>query len=223
LLSERYKDSARYLELAQPIASFDGEFRFERQDSCADDQVRLLFVGSLTGRKGILDLVGAVAKAQRQLPDSKVLHLTLVGEEHHHESITIDDIMAYAHKLGIGKQVKCTGRIDDQKRLAGYYRRADMFIITSWSEGFPRVINEALLNSLPVIATPVGGIAAELTDGKQVLLVPPGDQDAIAAAIREIVSIPALRQTLIRYGYQWALEHMAEPAWVQHGRLLGLL
>jgi glycosyltransferase involved in cell wall biosynthesis len=100
---------------------------------------------------------------------------------------------------------------------------ADIFLLLSTAEGFPRVVNEALLHSLPVIVTPVGGIPDELVDGEQVLFVPTRSPKATAEAIVRLANDAQLRKRMIRQGYSWGIEQMREPAWHQHARLLGLL
>ena len=223
-LLAQYEGQARHIEQSRPIASFDGAFAYERADSCQGEIVRLLFVGTLSKRKNVLGLCTAVALAQNRLGLSPRLELVLVGGEHHtSDRIGVDEIMALTQQLGIAAQVTCTGRIDDKAELARYFREADIFVLASWEEGFPRVINEALLHALPVITTDVGGIAQDLTHGEHVLLVEAGDMEAFAGSICEVIGNGDLRQTLIRNGFAWAQEVVSEPAWQQQLRLLEIV
>jgi len=77
-------------------------------------------------------------------------------------------------------------------------------VLPTLSEGTPRVLVEARANSLPVVATNVGGIPTSVTDGVDGLLVPPKNVDALADAITRIVNDGELRRALIHNGLRSA-------------------
>ena len=64
------------------------------------------------------------------------------------------------------------------------------------AEGLPSVVPEAMAQGCPVIGSAEGGIAEAVRDGVSGLLVPAGDPVDLAAAMRRMVQVPALRQTL---------------------------
>ena len=72
----------------------------------------------------------------------------------------------------------------------------DLLVVPSFSEGTPLVILEAMAAGVPVVASEVGGIPTQLTDGVDGLLVPAGDERAVAAACRVIVRDPVLARRL---------------------------
>jgi hypothetical protein len=72
----------------------------------------------------------------------------------------------------------------------------DVFTMASQWEGLPVALMEALALGLPVVATKVGGIAEELRDGVDALLVPPRDPAELAAALERVVTDPDLRARL---------------------------
>jgi glycosyltransferase involved in cell wall biosynthesis len=223
-LLNQYERCAKQIELAHPIGSFSSEYAFQRRDTCQGNQIRILFVGHLAHHKRVLDIVRAVALASHNLSDQRSLHLTLVGGEHpaEEERIPIEEIYEQADQEGILRNVECIGRVDDVQALSSLYRKADIFVLASAYEGFPRVLYEALLHSLPVITTPVGGIPDELQNDEQALFVPIGNPGAIAGAIERILYAPFLRQKLIREGYRWAVSQKTETSWQQYARLLDL-
>ncbi len=76
------------------------------------------------------------------------------------------------------------------------YRRADIFITTSVSDGTPVSLLEAMASGLPCIATTVGGIPEWIENGKSGLLIPPRSPDAVAEAILALAIDPSLRDRL---------------------------
>jgi glycogen synthase len=63
----------------------------------------------------------------------------------------------------------------------------DVFVLPSFAEGTPKSIIEAMAHGIPVIATTVGGIP-DILDGESGILVPPGDAQALAAAMHVLMS-----------------------------------
>jgi glycosyltransferase involved in cell wall biosynthesis len=75
-------------------------------------------------------------------------------------------------------------------------RAADAVVLSSAWENFPHVLVEALGVGTPVISTSTGGVTEIVRDGENGLLVPPGDPEALAAAIRRYFGDPALQERL---------------------------
>jgi len=102
-------------------------------------------------------------------------------------------------RLGLGPVVELLGtRSDVDELLAG----ADLFVLSSRSEGLPMSVLEAMAAGLPVVASAVGGVPELVRDGETGALVPPGDSAALAQAIRRIACDPALRDRLGESGRQ---------------------
>ncbi len=76
------------------------------------------------------------------------------------------------------------------------FSAADAVLLSSAWENFPHTVVEALAVGTPVVATSVGGVPEVVRDGENGLLVPPGDVDALAAAIRRIAGDEQLRESL---------------------------
>ncbi|WP_281018734.1 MULTISPECIES: glycosyltransferase family 4 protein [unclassified Minwuia] len=77
-------------------------------------------------------------------------------------------------------------------------RSGDVFLMPSYGEGFPNSLLEAMAAGLAPVVTPVGAVPEIVTDGKDGLVIPAGDADALAGAIRRLVDDPALRLQLAR-------------------------
>lgn len=145
---------------------------------------RVLYAGVLVPRKGVHHLIGAFAQAAREFTDAR---LTIVGAP---------DNPAYASRLHelvaekrLGERVEFVARVS-QRELAKQMSQADVFVLPSASEGLPRVVFEAMAAGLPVVASRVDGIPDMITDGVNGLLVPAGDEQAIASSLLRLLEAP---------------------------------
>lgn len=100
---------------------------------------------------------------------------------------------AQADTLGLRPRVTFLGWRAD---VASIYADLDVVSVTSWNEGVPIALIEAMATSRPVVATAVGGIPDVIVAGENGLLFPPGDADGIARAVVSLLSDPARAQAL---------------------------
>jgi glycosyltransferase involved in cell wall biosynthesis len=154
-----------------------------RRPSRDTTPVTLLSVGRLRAPKDFLTLVRAMAALEPGLAG-----LRIAGDGP--ERAALADEVA---RLGLESTVELLGtRTDVAELLAG----ADVFVLSSDSEGLPMSVLEAMAAGLPVVASAVGGVPEAVRDGETGTLVPPGDSAALAHALRRLVSDPALRDRL---------------------------
>jgi glycosyltransferase involved in cell wall biosynthesis len=108
--------------------------------------------------------------------------------------------------LGIAQQVKFLGFQSDVRPILW---ASDIFVHvpTTFPEGTPNAILEAMAAGLPVIATPVGGIPEVVRDGENGLLVPTNDHKALAEAILKLRQDETLRVELGKQAQKWVREH----------------
>lgn len=135
----------------------------------------LLAVGRLAPAKDFVTLVRAVAL----LPEAR---LTLVGEGSERPRIE-----AEIARLGLGERVRLAGHVDEPWR---FYREAACYVSSSKAEAFGNVVVEALAHGLPVVATACDGPAEILGQGAFGRMVPVGDPEAMAEAIRATLADP---------------------------------
>ncbi len=151
---------------------------------------QLLFVGNLLERKGVKDLLQAIASPAIQARD---LHLTMAGGG------PVEFYRAMAAELGIANRVTFTGWVsqDDARALMV---TSEALVLPAYDEGLPLVILEALASCTPVICTPVGSIPEVLAHDVTALFVNPGDESGIANAIATLIDRPDVRGRLSTAG-----------------------
>jgi glycosyltransferase involved in cell wall biosynthesis len=174
--------TARIEVLANAVALPDA--RRNRENESAERT--LLFLGDVSRSKGVFDLVQAFSQVSTQFP-----HLRLMCGG----AGAIEELQRLCGELGLGDRVSSPGWLETERArnaLAG----ATIFILPSHAEALPMALLEAMSWGLPVITTPVGGIPQVIENEVNGLLVPPGDVDAIAAAIARLMREPALRERL---------------------------
>jgi glycosyltransferase involved in cell wall biosynthesis len=105
-----------------------------------------------------------------------------------------DELRALAGELGITDRVRFLGLRSDMPDMM---RAANAFVLSSDSEGLPLVLLQASAAGLPIVATDVGGNGEAVADGENGFLVPPGDPQVLAAAMRRVAELePAERARL---------------------------
>ncbi|MDF2464619.1 MAG: glycosyltransferase family 1 protein [Ramlibacter sp.] len=157
-----------------------------------DGPRRLLFVGNLSDRKGLLDLLHALARPDL---DTTNLRVTLVGG---------GDLARYrrkAREMGLESFVRFEGWCD-QARTRELLASSYALVLPSHDEVLPLAILEALAHGVAVVTTPVGEIPALLTDGCNALFVAPRDPASLAAGLQRVLHEPGLRESLASNGRQ---------------------
>ncbi len=94
-------------------------------------------------------------------------------------------LRARAAALGLEGRVLFPGH---QPEVAPYLQALDVFVLSSWSEGLPMSLLEAMAAGKPIVATAVGGVPEVVRDGREGRLVPPGAPDALADALLELTA-----------------------------------
>jgi glycosyltransferase involved in cell wall biosynthesis len=163
------------------------------------EQIELLTVGRLEPEKNPLLLVEALAQLHREEPGR--YRLTWVGRGPLEETVR-----RRAAELGVERLIEFHGYVPFDQGLLDLYRRADVFVHVSLTEGMPKVLIEAIASATPVVATDVGGVRAAMRDGAVALLVPPDDLDALVDAVRRIASDAEMREMLVTSGLGLAEE-----------------
>lgn len=140
--------------------------------------IRLIIVCRQDERKG----VGVVIRALALLPLENFI-LDVVGD-----GPALGQFKALAYDLGVGHRVNFHGKLNQQGVVAAM-KQADIFCYpTSASEGFPKVVLEAMSCGLPVIATPVSVLKDMLAEGKAGMLIPAPSASVLATAVSSLAA-----------------------------------
>ncbi|MCB8984058.1 MAG: glycosyltransferase family 4 protein [Ardenticatenaceae bacterium] len=152
-----------------------------------------LFIGRVSRDKGALDAVRATLALNGAETD---LTLVLVGQssaefERDYASLTAAE----------QKRIRPLGILDEQEKHA-LLATCTMLLLPSHTDSFGIVFLEAWAHGRPVIGARAGGIPGVVDDGENGLLVPYGDVEALAAAMRRLLTEPELGQTMGQRGRQ---------------------
>ena len=152
----------------------------------------ILCVGRLAPVKAHLVLLAAIGRLVGA--GRRGLRLVIVGDGPMRPAIERE---AAARQLG--EYVSLEGA-QNHDRVLDYYRRASVFALASFAEGVPVVLMEAMAMEVPCVATWIAGVPELIRDGVDGLLVPPADEEAVAAAIARLMDDPELRKRLGQAG-----------------------
>lgn len=151
-----------------------------------DQYKEIIFAGTLNYNKGYSVLIYAFARIAASYPDWK-LNIAGNGELAEAKQLAVD--------CQIESQVNFLGWVrDGAKDLL--FRRASIFCLASYAEGFPMAVLDAWAYGLPVISTPVGGLPDVLFNEKNVLFFEPGDIEGLARQLDRLLASQELRYQL---------------------------
>ncbi|NWG35225.1 MAG: glycosyltransferase family 4 protein [Chloroflexi bacterium] len=177
--------------------------------SLTADQPLVVFVGSFYQWHDVTTLLRAFARLQSEHPEARLL---LVGDGAARERMT-----ALARELGLGETARFTGFISHPD-VVRYINAADIAVVPvpkmereMWLS--PMKLFEYMASGKAVIASAMGQIMDVLRDGENGLLVPPGDELALAAAIERLIADAPLRD---RLGWQARDDAVRYHSWEQY-------
>ncbi len=197
------KDSIPNLVETRTTTLSQNDF-FKRENTCKSPPYHLLYTGRIEKAKGLCQLIEATALLVQEGHD---LILDIVGWAAEGDSI-LDELSALVEKKGVQEQVIFHGFKPLGEALFEMYRNADIYVLASLAEGFPRTIWEAMANSLPVVATKVGSIPYLIENSAE--LIEPENTKNLAIAIEKLLNTPDLRRRYIRKGFALAKENTLE-------------
>jgi len=175
------------------------------------DRARLLFVGRLVERKGIGNVLSALAR----VPQAELVIAGGPDPADLDADPEVVRLRALAAEHGVGDRFRFLGRVE-HSHLPQLYRSADVVTCVPWYEPFGIVPLEAMACGVPVVASAVGGLVDSVVDGVTGLHVPPRSPERVAEALTDLVADPGWRHEL---GEQGARRVRALFSWDRVGAL----
>jgi len=146
----------------------------------------LLFLGHLSARKGVPELLRALASPAL---DSRCWRATLAGGG------PIDEFRRLAIDLGIAQRIEFPGWLD-QPQVRALFDEAEVLVLPSHAEGLAMAVLEGLSQGLVVVTTPVGAHEEVIEPDVSGILVPPGNVEALADTLLHVIEDERLRDRL---------------------------
>lgn len=188
-------DAARFERPARPRAAVRAEL------GVGEDEVVVLFVGVLTPRKGIADLVEAWRRLG-PVPNARLLLIAKPSAAH--ESGLVAELARGDARVRHLEGVR-------YERIPEYMNASDVFFFPSRLEGFGIVVGEAMAAGLPVATTRAQGIRGVIAEGETALAADVGDVEAHVRHLRALIEDEALRRRLGEAGRRRIAAHFAWP------------
>jgi glycosyltransferase involved in cell wall biosynthesis len=187
-------DLSRY----QPSSALPDPARRDRW-RIAPDEIAILYAGAVVPEKGLVELLRALHRVRNAHADLR-WRLLIAGDAGLWRTIEAgpgnDVYTSRARELSRGLPIAWLGVIPEHD-MPELYAAVDLVTCPSiWDDPFPTVNLEAMAASRPVVASRVGGVPEAVQDGTTGLLVPPGDDAALADALASLIADPEQRRRL---------------------------
>jgi glycosyltransferase involved in cell wall biosynthesis len=171
-----------------PQSAGDAE-RVRGEFGCKDGEIVILAVGNLERNKNHRMLLEALVRIQHEglsVPWKVIIASGRGGSEHSH-------LLEYVRSHGLEDRVHVAmGRND----IPDLQALADIFAMPSLWEGLPMALLEAMVSGTSIVASETGGIPEAIVDGREGILVPPGDLHALVRGLRALMTDRSLRRAL---------------------------
>jgi glycosyltransferase involved in cell wall biosynthesis len=192
--------------------------RVRREFGCTEEETVILAVGNLERNKNHRMLLEALVRLERDgltVPWKLIIAAGRGGDEHPY-------LLEYVRTQRLGDRVHIAMGRDD---IADLQALADVFVMPSLWEGLPMALLEAMVAGNAILASATAGIPEAIADGREGILVPPGDLDAFAHGLRTLMTDPCRRRALgaaarVRANRDFTVEVMADRYESMYGRLL---
>lgn len=139
------------------------------------DKYVFLYLGRTSDDKGLIELLNAISILKESRND---FYLNIVGNGEYFEQLK-----ELTNHLSLFEYVNFTGGVYGPNKIKKYYLDADIYILPTYHEGFPRTLYEAMIFGTPIITTFVGGISSHMINNENCLKIEPKSVDSIVNAL----------------------------------------
>jgi glycosyltransferase involved in cell wall biosynthesis len=171
------------IKVARPVLTFSRQDLVRKKHFSKDLKTELLFVGRVTREKGIEELYTALNELAVNGYD---FHLNIIGNG----PLAAKEFLPFAIK----EKVSFAGFISDHDKLAEFYKQADIFVLPTHFEAFPRVLYEAMTWGLSIVTTFVNGIPALMSENQNCLRIEAHQAASISRKLQKLFEDPELMQ-----------------------------
>lgn len=190
-----------------------------------DGSLVVLYVGRLEFRKGVHVLAEAATRIADRFPN---VQFVFVGSDTK-SALAGGSMRAYTEQIFRNNRIEKALKIIDgvgHQDIAGIYGLGDILVVPSLYENLANVLLEGMAAGLPIVTTSSGGSPEVVVHGTNGLVVPPGDPEALAGAISDLLTDAETRDRFSRNNREKALkdlslERMARESLEVYSQLLG--
>ena len=163
--------------------------KYVRKDTCNEENITIVSVGNLINDKAQHILIDSFSLLYEKMNN---INLIIIGTGPLKRKLEL-----HIQRLDLSHQIQLYGYVEKQNELFDVLKKSDIFALSSVSEGFPRVLYEAMCMSLPIVSTDVGGIGYLLKNKENALLIPSENVQMLTDALYEVINNKTLRKKII--------------------------
>lgn len=171
------EEKAKSIRPMIPLSSED--IVYDRVYSNNKKEFTLLYFARVAKEKGVEELL----RAFKKVSESYSIRLVFVGNGEYFEQTK-----ELVKKLYLEQKVALEGICTDEQLKRNYFLNADMYILPTYHEGFPRTLYEAMIFGTPIITTFVGGIPALMKDKYNCIEIEPKSEESIVEGLEYAIN-----------------------------------
>lgn len=185
LLKNKLSLTNKDIDVIAPMMDFSKNDILTKKEN-SNDKINCLFVGRLEYAKGIFELIEAIKLINKKHSN---IEFNIVGGGDSFEKIK--------EKSKDISNIKLLGQIANKEELLKKYREADIFILPTHFEGFPRVLYEAMMSRVAIITTLVGGIGGLMRNEHNCLSIEVLNPKSIENAVDKLILNSELKKSIV--------------------------
>jgi len=187
----------------RPLMEFGEEDIIRNREYSSKGKYRILFVGRIERNKGVFEL----AEAVRLLKEKRIknFEVHMVGD-----GVDAQSLKDAIKRHSLSDFFVFQGTVTERTALAEHYKNADIFVLPTHHEGFPRVLYEAMIFGVPIMTTFVGGISTIMRDGINCCRLEPKDAIGLSSQIMAFLGTYENRAVVARNATKTIIAYLSD-------------